>query len=301
MVSYIFPADPLGGRSWRVDDHFAGEYASARLRAPVALVDSYSLTDRPRLQLPEGFQGPVVYRGWMLSAEEYRGLQSALEARGLTMLTDLPSHLQAHSMDGWIEGFSELTPATMILPAAATAEELLEAAVTLSSDRGFFLKGSVKSEPGFSRAQTAEELPGLLERFRDFSGIASDGKIALRSFVPLDGTVAELRTWWIDGYLSLIDVHPNFMDKGLEDPMDGHRLENSAIDFTAKLAPKIQELTNRFITADIALTEDSDWILVELGDGQVSGLPESYSGDELNYTYERFADEFREMKIARQG
>lgn len=301
MVSYIFPADPLGGRSWRVDDHFAGEYASARLTAPVALVDSYSLTDRPRLQLPEGFEGPVVYRGWMLSAEEYRGLQLALEARGLTMLTDLSSYLQAHSMDGWIEGLSELTPATVILPATVSDEELLEAAATLPSDHGFFLKGSVKSEPEFSRAQTPEELPGLLERFRDFSGIGSDGKIALRSFVPLNGAVAELRTWWIDGYLSLIDIHPNFTKKGLEDPMDGHRLENSAIDFTAKLAPKIKDLTNRFLTADIALTAAGDWILLELGDGQVSGIPESYNGDELNYAYERFADEFRETEIARQS
>lgn len=301
MVSYIFPADPLGGRSWTVDSHFEQEYTHAARLTSVALLDSYSFGDRVRLQIPESFESPVVYRGWMLSADEYRELHSAVESRGFTMLTDPESYLQAHSMDGWIDQFRGLTPSTRILPITVSEDELLSAAASLSSEEGFFLKGSVKSEPGLSRAQTAEELPGLLERFRDFSGIGDDGQIALRSFVALDGQIAELRTWWIDGYLSLIDIHPNFTEKGLGDPLDGHKLENSAIDFTAKLAPKIKELSNRFITADIALTEDGDWILLELGDGQVSGLPASYTTDEILYCYERFEGEFAEMAKVRQS
>lgn len=300
MVSYIFPADPLRGRSWTVDSHFEQEYTHAASLTSVALLDSYSFGDSLKLQIPEGFSSPVVYRGWMLSADEYRELHAALEARGFAMLTDPESYIQAHSMDGWVERFAGLTPSTRILPATVSEDELLGAAASLPSGDGFFLKGTVKSEPGFSRAQTAEELPGLLERFRDFSGISDSGQIALRSFVPLDGTVAELRTWWIDGYLSLIDVHPNFAEKGLEDPLDGYRLENSAIDFTAKLAPKLKELSNRFLTADIALTDAGDWILVELGDGQVSGLPESYNTDEILYSYERFEGEFAEMAKPRQ-
>ena len=301
MTSYIFPADPLGGRSWTVDSHFQQEYTHAASLAPVALLDSYSLDGKVRLQLPEGFSSPVVYRGWMLSADEYRALHSALAERGFEMLTDPESYIQVHSMDGWVERFPGLTPATVILPATVSEEELLEAAGSLPNEHGYFLKGTVKSEPGFSRAETAEELPGLLERFREFSGIADAGKIALRSFVPLDSTVAELRTWWIDGYLSLIDVHPNFSEMGLEHPLDGYRLEDSAIDFTAKLAPKLKELSNRFLTADMALTAAGDWILVELGDGQVSGLPESYNTDEVLYSYERFEGEFAEMAKARQS
>lgn len=300
MVSYIFPADPLGGRSWTVDSHFEQEYTHAARLTSVALLDSYSFGDRVRLQIPEGFSSPVVYRGWMLSTDEYRELYAAIEARGCTMLTDPESYIQAHSMDGWIDRFRVLTPPTRVLPATVSEDELLKAASSLHSEDGFFLKGTVKSEPGFSRAQTAEELPGLLERFRDFSAIEDSGKIALRSFIPLNGTVAELRTWWIDGHLSLIDSHPNFTGRNLEDPLDGESLEHSARDFTAKLAPKIWELSNRFLTADIALTEDGDWILVELGDGQVSGFPESYSPDELGYCYERFEGEFAEMAKARQ-
>ncbi len=91
---------------------------------------------------------------------------------------------------------------------------------------------------------------------------------------------------------------PTSPGRGLEDPLDGHRLEDSAIDFTGKLAPKLRELSNRFLTADIALTAAGDWILVELGDGQVSGLPESYSADEVLYSYERFESEFAELTKA---
>ena len=145
-------------------------------------------------------------------------------------------------MAGWIEHFDGLTPDTRLLPATVAETELLAAAESLGSADGFFLKGSVKSEPGFSRAETAEELPGLLERFRDFSAIEDSGQIALRSFVSLDRTVAELRSWWIDGYLCLIDVHPNFSARNLADPLDDQKLQDGAIDFTARLGPRIRKL-----------------------------------------------------------
>jgi len=34
-------------------------------------------------------------------------------------------------------------------------------------------------------------------------------------------------------------------------------------------------ITSPFFSMDVALTDTGDWIIVELGDGQVAGLPDS--------------------------
>lgn len=289
MVTYLFPSDPLGGRSLAVDSHFEREYIVASALAPVALIDSYSLGDpKPRLQIPADAESPFVYRGWMLSAEEYGQLEAAVEARGHRLLTATAGYLQAHSMENWLPGFEQLTPPTVILDSAVSEDELLAAAATLPSEHGFFLKGSVKSEPGFSRAERADELPGLLERFLDFADLAPGQSIALRSFTPLDGAVAELRSWWIGGLLVDFRVHPNFFGKGLEDPLapatQGDHF-SSAVDFLAGLTVAVRSLESDFITADIALTATGDWELMEIGAGEVSGVAQGQSSEELEAFY----------------
>ncbi|MEZ4939148.1 MAG: ATP-grasp domain-containing protein [Crocinitomicaceae bacterium] len=58
----------------------------------------------------------------------------------------------------------------------------------------------------------------------------------------------------------------NYWDEG--------NYENVQPDLThfKELIPKIQ---SRFFTMDIAKKMDGDWIIVELGDGQVAGLPDN--------------------------
>ena len=43
----------------------------------------------------------------------------------------------------------------------------------------------------------------------------------------------------------------------------------------------IQEIDSNFFTMDIAKKKDGDWIIVELGDGQVAGLPDNADKDEF--------------------
>lgn len=274
MVSYLFPSDPFKERSWRVDEHFAFEHELAAKTHTVGFLDLYSLSDRVRLKLPEDFESPVVYRGWMLSEEEYSALEQKLATLGYTMLTSPSAYLETHRIESWIERFKDLTPATVVLESTVSESELLAAAATLPGEHGFFLKGSSKSDSEFSYAATFSELPALLAGFLESSSPAPDSKLALRSFVPLDKTVAELRTWWVGGKTAVIGAHPNFVKEELTVAFEDEQLLKSAESFLQRLEAPIGTLESSFLTADIALTTAGDWILVEIGDGQVSGAPQ---------------------------
>ena len=42
-----------------------------------------------------------------------------------------------------------------------------------------------------------------------------------------------------------------------------------------------ERVKSRFFTMDVAKRRDGDWLIVELGDGQVAGLPENADVDEF--------------------
>lgn len=42
-----------------------------------------------------------------------------------------------------------------------------------------------------------------------------------------------------------------------------------------------KQIKSNFFTMDIAQKENGDWIMIELGDGQVAGLPDDLYADEF--------------------
>jgi hypothetical protein len=46
------------------------------------------------------------------------------------------------------------------------------------------------------------------------------------------------------------------------------------------------DIPSRFFTVDVACLENGDWMIVELGDGQVAGLPDN---SDLKQFYEALA------------
>jgi hypothetical protein len=80
---------------------------------------------------------------------------------------------------------------------------------------------------------------------------------------------AEVRTFWLDGELLL--AHPYWGD--LTAPP-----APPPIDWMKDVASRVR---SRFFTMDVALREDGRWTVIELGDGQVAGLPASGMAKQL--------------------
>ncbi|HEV2637632.1 MAG TPA: ATP-grasp domain-containing protein [Actinocrinis sp.] len=272
-------SDPLDGR--RPDPHFLPETRAARdLGASVGLVDHDALLagypgDAVR-RVPAD-AGPAWYRGWMIPANRYAALETALAARGTPLRITAGQYRSAHELPSWYGPFADVTPRSRWIahepcqpvPAAdlgALADDLLANGAT-----GAIVKDYVKSAK--HRWATACHVPDLADREnleRIVAAFVAEqdeslaGGIVLRAYEdftgPDDAPAPQSRVWWLDGRPVLVTAHPDNPRAAVAPDLTG-------------LARRVQALPARFLTTDLVLRRDRVWRVVEVGDGQVSGLP----------------------------
>ncbi|MFI1304390.1 GNAT family N-acetyltransferase [Streptomyces sioyaensis] len=115
--------------------------------------------------------------------------------------------------------------------------------------------------------RTAHELPGWYDTFRALTprsvwlpyAVGRAPEPAAPAVESFDA-VGTARVWWVDGEPVLTGPHPD--TPGLRPVPD-----------LASVAPAVRALGARFVTTDLARRADGVWRVVEVGDGQVSGLP----------------------------
>ncbi|WP_446042055.1 ATP-grasp domain-containing protein [Streptomyces sp. SID1121] len=270
-TSLLHCVDPL--RAGRVDPVFAEEAAQAGAYGMTrALIDHDALLagDLTRaLARVERGSGPYWYRGWMMPPTVYATLERALAERGCTVLTGAADFRRGHELPGWYEEFAALTPPSRWLPRAPGAppppDELATLAAPLGPGPGV-VKDYVKSrkhewdEACFVPELTdTARLSAVVERFFALQDDTLARGLVLRAYEPFVSG-GEARVWWVDGTPVLTTAHPDTPDR-LPAP------ETDAV------GTAVRELGSRFVTTDLALREDGVWRVVEVGDGQVSGLP----------------------------
>lgn len=269
---FLFCADPL--RLSRPDPQFAGEVAQARAAGGrIALLDHDALLAGDAggaVARVARDSGPYWYRGWMIPSARYAELEAALGDRGCALLTGAADYRRAHELPGWYEEFDGLTPRSVwcaVAPGAPppTADELTGLAAPLGPGPGI-VKDFVKSRKHewheacyVPELADSEQLAAVVGRFVELQGAFLSGGLVLRSFEPFVAG-GEARVWWVDGEAVLVTAHPDTPD-------------SAPVPEPASLREAVDRLGLRWVTTDVALREDGVWRVVEVGDGQVSGLP----------------------------
>ncbi|MDX3374799.1 ATP-grasp domain-containing protein [Streptomyces sp. ME02-6991-2A] len=272
-TGFLFCADPL--RPNRPDPHFADEVAAARAAgAGVALVDHEALLAGDAAgavaRVARG-SGPYWYRGWMVPSGRYAELEEALSARGCSLPTTAVDYRRAHELPGWYEVFAELTPRSVWCD--GVPDDPAGLAARLGRGPGI-VKDFVKSRKHewheacyVPELAHREQLASVVGWFVELQGSFLAGGVVLRAFEPFVPG-GEARVWWLDGEPVLVTAHPDTPDR-LPDPPLGPVRE------------AVRRLGPRWVTTDLALREDGAWRVVEVGDGQVSGLPAGAGAGEL--------------------
>ncbi|MFI1226399.1 MULTISPECIES: ATP-grasp domain-containing protein [unclassified Streptomyces] len=269
---FLFCADPL--RLSRPDPQFAAEVAAARATGGrIALLDHDALLAGDAAGAVARVardSGPYWYRGWMIPAGRYAELEAALAARGCTLITGAAGYRRAHELPGWYEEFEGLTPRSVWCATAPgapppSADELAGLMAPLGAGPGI-VKDFVKSRKHewheacyVPELADRDQLAAVVGRFVELQGAFLAGGLVLRAFEPFVAG-GEARVWWVDGEAVLVTAHPDTPDR-----------------FPAPELPSLRRavgrLGERWVTTDVALREDGVWRVVEVGDGQVSGLP----------------------------
>lgn len=287
----LFPTDPLRPR--RPDEHFADEHAAARtLGHDVALVDLERLTAGEATAAVAAVRASgdnAVYRGWMLTAEQYAAMASALAERDVRLRTGPEQYRRAHELPGWYEALSDLTPESRWTTGDAR-DEFDRVRREFDGGPGV-LRDWVKSAK--HAWDTAAFVPDLADgerawavatRLREVRDDAFTGGFVIRRFEQFVG--AEARTWWVRGRCVSVTPHPD-TPADLPEGVDAALLD-------LVVGPGVRATGLPFVTVDLVRHADGRWRVVELGDGQVSDRPATVDAEEfIRRTTPRPSADFR--------
>jgi hypothetical protein len=160
-----------------------------------------------------------------------------------------------------------------------TSEQLAQSLLSFGAS-AVIVKDFVKSEKHhwadacyISAASDTEQALRIVQRFLALRGDDLQGGLVFRKFTsfrsigthPKSGMplTEEFRAFVLDGKVLTC---MNYWDE-VEYP-------GVLPDFQA-LLPAVASTPSRFFTVDFARLENGEWMIVELGDGQVAGLPET--------------------------
>jgi hypothetical protein len=264
----LFPSSPL--KATRPDEQFSEAYEVARdMGIRVGLVDHDAIERGNAASVAKAAWTDcvVTYRGWMIRSEQYAAFEKAIESIGAHMFTTTSDYTRAHELPGWFEAFRNLTPESRWLGGPGL-ERLEELAAGWSGP--VIVKDWVKSAKHdwhnacfVPDVAAFTDLQRVCSNFLDQRGDSLVGGIVLRRFEEFVGP--EVRTWWLDGALVAATAHPD--NPGA--PVDDHDLSG--------VEASTRELGARFVTADVVRRNDGTARVVEVGDAQVSDLPEGAS------------------------
>ena len=241
---FLFPADPL--HPSQADEMFADQFTALYNTGFTCslLPDSVIQHHKSLRNVPPG--STVVYRGWMLNADEYARLAEAITLASASPLTPPESYLLTHHVPNWYPLIADCTPETRVLPLAADFEAELRAI----GWPAFFIKDYVKSlkTSRGSIVRDPAEIAVVVREMQEFRG-EIEGGLCVRRVEPF---VAESERRYF-----VLHGQP-FSPTG-----------DAVPDLVRNVVARID---SPFFSVDVIRRDDGVLRVVELGDGQVSDL-----------------------------
>lgn len=288
----VYPGDYFSPRE--PDEAYAAEAEAARrLGIPFDLVDAFALDEldarRAVRRVPERApEETAIYRGWMLTPAHYRLLYDALASRGVRLLADPDAYRHVHELPGWYGQFAEATPRSVWLPTTGDAPDLDEIMALLRTfgERPVIVKDYVKSRKHeweeacfIPSAADRSAVERVTRRFVELQGRDLRGGLVFREFVDLEPLGAHPKSG-----MPLTEEHRLFVFRGevaFQAPYWEGEVYGGGVpppDLSRGLA---RRASSPFFTMDVARKAAGGWTVIELGDGQVAGLPERADPEHL--------------------
>lgn len=222
---------------------------------------------------------PLLYRGWMLSGTEYAALYDALRSEHGYRLVNAPAqYAGAHFLPNAYAHLDGTTPESVWTDgadydAAWEAYEAWGRPPAIVKDYVKSAKHRWKEACFLPEGSGRAHFVSVLTALREYRATDFTGGFVLRRFAPLRvvGETSfgqplheEYRLFFADGECF---ARAPFAVPG---------------DFAANIGTWrdiARRFGSRFLSMDVARTESGEWLVVETGDGGVSGLPEGVSSD----------------------
>lgn len=288
----LFCSDPLNPRI--ADSAFEREVAAAdRLGIPYSLVSFERLVNEEDTAgavrgVPAATESEVgIYRGWMLQPKQYGALYNALLQRGTTLINSPEAYQHCHYLP---ESYAIIEPFTARSIWVKTGTDFpMDTLMELLQPFGagpVLLKDFVKSRKHeweeacfIASASDRAAVDRVVRRFLELQGPELSEGLVFREFVRLEALqdhsrsgmplAKEFRLFFLDGEAVVTTPYWEEGDYAALTPPAG---------LFSDVARRVK---SRFFTMDVARRHDGEWMIIELGDGQVAGLPEAAEPEHL--------------------
>lgn len=286
-LNFLFCNHPLYKR--KVDEDYEEEYEQATSKSPCALF-SYEDLEEGKLSLyGDEITGLTVYRGWMMKPDLYRRFYELLKERGIMLINSPEEYERYHLLPGWYEEFKDET-AESVWTEGRDLQDVLDLAKDMTGP--YIIKDYVKSRKHewydacyIPDIQKKEEVSKIVENFIERQDDDLVGGVVLRRFLKLNSIGSHDQSG-----MPISEEYRVFVLGGRILMMDDYWRKNGEISFTdeenAWIESVAASIKSNFVTVDIARKEDGKLVIMELGDGQVSGL-QQIQPDDFYKAFER--------------
>ena len=272
-INFIFCSHPLNKKN--VDENYMEEYQATGLDHACALFSYEDLVNGKLSLYGEDIEGLTIYRGWMMPAHMYELFYNLLLGKGIQLINSPKEYAKYHLLPGWYSDFEGLTPFSVWnesrdIGAALELTEGLEGV--------FVVKDYVKSRKHewydacfIKDISDKEDTFRVINNFINRQGSNLEGGIVLRKFESLKSMGRHK-----DSGMPISEEYRVFVFKGEILISDNYWSDNEEVNISEDEYIWIESISGKiesnFVTIDLARKTDGKLIIMEMGDGQVSGL-----------------------------
>lgn len=220
----------------------------------------------------------AIYRGWMLRYNEYENLYYGLLNKNIELINSPLEYKHCHYLP---ESYNKIKSKT---PKSSWTKKLdTDSVLKLANEFGesaIIVKDYVKSEKHnwkdacfIPKASDSDKVKSVVDKFLELRGESLNEGLVFRKFEELEflkehskskmPLTKEFRIFFANK--QIVKIY-NYWDEG--------EYGNSKPELDDFLAIA-KNIDSNFFTMDVAKKKNGDWIIMELGDGQVAGLPEN--------------------------
>jgi hypothetical protein len=223
----------------------------------------------------------VIYRGWMINPIEYAKLYNELLVLNYELINNPVEYQNCHYLPDSLKFIENYTPKTIF--EKYKNEESIKTLIDKSKNfdgKAVIVKDYVKSEKHYwntacfvQNSNDIEKLSETIKNLMSLRGNYLNEGIVIREYIELN-----ILTNHSKSGMPLSEEYRLFFYKNeiLCILNYWEEVEYGNMDIDLKLFENIaKNIENNFFTMDIAKNRHGEYIIIELGDGQVSGLPEN--------------------------
>jgi hypothetical protein len=281
-------------QSNKVDEDFEDQFVSAKENGFITLLFNFEdLISKDRFSIatkrinPGSNLGKVIYRGWMLTPGQYSILYNDLLTKNYKLINTVQEYQNCHYLPDSLRFIESRTPKTVFekFDNENSIANLI-GKTKIFGEKSVILKDYVKSEKHdwetacfVNDASDTDKLKQTINNLVSLRDKYLNEGIVVREFIELNALAIHSKS----GMPLTEEYRLFFCNKklvGIYDYWEEGDYKFPKPD-TAEFEEIAKQIESNFFSMDIARQKNGEFIIIELGDGQVAGLPDKANRNEF--------------------